>query len=315
MQEGDRFRAVVSEELAERNGLFVGDTITIEVKEGIYQPTKTPQKIWGEPIQLEIAGLFHMNFTQQDSEFTAEYGYMENNIYVDKDTHDKIDEMIHVNWEGELIDIGYSEAIFFVDDPKKTDSVIQEMKEREDINIGGLLVYPDQTVYQASAKPYRQIRTFSIVLLGIGIGGAGIILFLLMKLIVQGRMHEVGVLLSIGMKKRGIIGQMLTECLVMSVAALVFAVLLSVFLVPACFRTAERITAPNSKEEAYRVSLRDGMYPEMEKVSSDEVALFEEVTFQMIVWLIVLVVGICVTSVFLALIRILELEPKELILQ
>ncbi len=309
----DRFRVLVSEELAERNGLSMGDVITIEVKEGIYLPTKEYHKTWGEPIRLEIVGLFHMNFTQKSSERTYEEGYMENNIYVDQETHKLIDQIIADNWVGEFYDVGYPEVIFFVDDPKKTDAIIQEMKEREDIPTDSLTVYPDQTAYEASAKPYSLIRMFSMMLSVIGIAGVGIILYLLMKLTVRRRMRETGILLSIGIKKYKIVGQMLIESLAVSAAALVLAILLSGPLVSVCSQAAERLAAPDVKEETYRVTLRDGMYPEMDKISSDEVALSGEVTPETVMLLIVLVSGISTASVLLASVRILETDPKKLL--
>lgn len=309
----DFCRTVISEELAERNGLSVGDTITIEVKEGTYQPTKEEHKTWGQPIQLEIVGLFHMNFTQQYTEWTSEYGYMENNIYVDKETHKIIEDIIAENWEGDLMDIGYSEVIFFVDDPKKTDSIIQEMKERKDIQIGDAMVYPDQTAYEASAKPYNLIHKFSLMLSIIGIAGVGIILFLLMKMTVRGRMHEIGILLSIGVKKREIVGQLIIECMAVSTAAMLLAILLSGPAASVCSQMAERLTTPNAKEEIYRVSLRDGMFPEIAKVSSDEVALTDEVTIKTVFLLVVLISGISMAGIFLASVQILEIEPKNLL--
>ena len=312
LQDGDKFRTVISEELAERNGLFIGDTITIEVKEGTYQRTKELQKTWGVPIELEIVGIFHMNFTQQYSELTVEKSYMENNIYVDTETSAKIDKIIEDNWEGELIDIGYTEVIFFVDNPEKTDAIIQEIEERNDINIDSLLVYPDQTAYTSSAKPYHQIYTFSYILSVIGIGGTGIILFLLMKLFVRGRIHEIGVLLSIGIKKRKIIAQLLTESLLVSVLAISFVILLSSPLVNFFTKAAEQITTPTQKEESYRISFRDGIYPEMEKVSYDKVMLSNEVTPQIILQLVGLVSGISAAGILLASIQIVEIEPETL---
>ena len=313
LQIGDRFQTVISEELAERNGLSVGDAITVEIKEGTYLPTKEYQKTWGNPIQLEIVGLFHMNFTQQYADWTSESAYMENNIYVDQETHKLIDQIIADNWVGEFYDVGYPEVIFFVDDPKKTDAIIQEMKEREDIPTDSLTVYPDQTAYEASAKPYSLIRMFSMMLSVIGIAGVGIILYLLMKLTVRRRMRETGILLSIGIKKYKIVGQMLIESLAVSAAALVLAILLSGPLVSVCSQAAERLAAPDVKEETYRVTLRDGMYPEMDKISSDEVALSGEVTPETVMLLIVLVSGISTASVLLASVRILETEPKKLL--
>lgn len=300
-------------ELAKRNNLSIGDIITIEVKEGTYVTTKDYQKTWGAPIHLEIIGLFHMNFTQEHFEGASEYSYMENNIYVDKETHNLINKTIKDNWVGDYYDVGYPEVIFFVDDPRKTDAIIQEMKEREDIPTDSLKINPDQTAYEASAKPYSLIRKFSMILSVIGIAGTGIILYLLMKMIVRGRLHETGILLSIGIKKRKIVGQMLIECLTVSAVALAAAVLLSGPFVSVCSKTAKRLTTPEANDEAYRVTLRDGIYPEMQRVSSDKVTLSNEVTFENVMLMIVLVSGISAGSVLLASIPILDLEPKKLL--
>ena len=232
---------------------------------------------------------------------------------MDQETHKLIDQIIEDNWVGEFYDVGYPEVIFFVDDPKKTDAIIQEMKEREDIPTDSLTVYPDQTAYEASAKPYSLIRTFSNILSVIGIVGTGIILYLLMKLTVRGRTRETGILLSIGMKKCKIVGQMLIESLAVSAAALVLAILLSNSLVSVCSQAVERFATPDAKEETYRITLRDGIYPEMEKASSDEVALSSEVTPETVMLLIVLVSGISAASVLLASVRILETDPKKLL--
>jgi hypothetical protein len=55
------------------------------------------------------------------------------------------------------------------------------------------------------------------------------------------------------------------------------------------------------------------MYPEMDKISSDEVALSGEVTPETVMLLIVLVSGISAASVLLASVRILETDPKKLL--
>lgn len=65
-----------------------------------------------------------------------------------------------------------------------------------------------------------------------------------MKLTVRGRTRETGILLSIGIRKRKIVGQMLIECLAVSAAVLILAILLSGPLISACSQAAERITSP-----------------------------------------------------------------------
>lgn len=82
---------MISDWLAEKNRLVVGDTITLETKEGNYDFTEKPLKRLGEPVAVEIAGLFHANFSQLLSDMTFERCYVENMIYVDEDTYFKLD--------------------------------------------------------------------------------------------------------------------------------------------------------------------------------------------------------------------------------
>lgn len=161
---------MISEWLAEINGLSVGDTLTDYVKEGI-QMSDTPLKTIGEPIELEIIGLFHMNFIQGHLESIAKSEYIENSIYLDLDTYCALEEIM-----GQARKVADTER---------------------------LLIEADDTVYQASARSYKQIGIFANVFLGIGIVGLGLILclLLLMRLWIQGREHEAGILLSIGMEK------------------------------------------------------------------------------------------------------------------
>ena len=55
----------------------------------------------------------------------------------------------------------------------------------------------------------------------------GIVLYLLVRLWIQGRRREIGILRSVGIGKKEILGQMLAESLAVSIAALVLAAVLS----------------------------------------------------------------------------------------
>ncbi len=54
--EGDRNKVLVSEQFAERNGLAVGDSITVTTR-GL----RDVREIWGGPLALEIVGIFRVN--------------------------------------------------------------------------------------------------------------------------------------------------------------------------------------------------------------------------------------------------------------
>lgn len=310
LKEGDTFKAVISEGLAERNGLSVGSSFVIATKEGMYRPSKTPGRNWGKPMELEVAGIFHMNIFQQESPYTSEDGYLENNIYVDLGTYARLQENIYGNWD-EITDSGYSEVTFFVEDPENLDSVMEEVKKRADTD--GMLIYADNTSYQASAKPYSQIRTFAAALFWICVLGSSAILFLLMKMWVQGRRREVGILLSIGMKKGKIIGQMLLECFILSALAVSLSVLLSGTLAGVSSRAVEKMTDKGEQKEPYRLTMESKLYPVVELNAAEKAKLPDEVTFGMLLLLVCFVNGISVGSTFLASIQVLEIEPGNLL--
>lgn len=312
IQEGDSFKAVISEELAERNGLSVGDAVTLEIKEGSFTiGSDEPMKTWGEPMELEIVGLFHVNFEQAYSEYMSEGGYVENNIYVDMDTHVRWLEVLEKKLQKD--GSGYSKVEFLVNDPGKVDEIMQQVENSDDIDMENLLVTVDNTAYQAAAAPYNQIRVFALVLLAVGAVGLGIVLFLVMKLWVQNRKHEAGVLLSVGIGKGKILGQILAESLLVSVAALLLAFLLSGTLLDRCAGLAERATAPRADAEAYEVRLVSSIIPDVIKTSSDEVVLDHEITVDRMLWVAVFVCGISSVSVLLAFRQISSIEPKKLL--
>lgn len=310
IQKSDKFKAVISEYLAKENQLSVGDTFTVETKEGNHCSSDTPAKTWGDPVELEVVGVFHMNFTQPSSEYTHEDGYMENNIYTDLHTHEVLSENLTVMFPREE---DHTKVIFFVEDPEKMEEVMQQVAAIEEVNADGLLLSIDDTAYQASSKPYGQIRAFAVTLLMVGLVGIGIILYLVMKLWVQSRMHEAGILLSLGVGKRKIIGQMLVENLMVAAAALMLSLLLSGIMVDKCMNIAEQVTKPKGGEEAYKVELSYTNELIVNQVSAKKVELEHDISGYEMVLTVVLVCGVSSLSVLLAAIKITDIEPKRLL--
>ncbi len=316
LEAGDHFKAVISDWLAEQNHLSIGDMVTLETKEGNYDFTKEPLKTWGEPVEVEIAGLFHANFSQKASDSTLESSYVENLIYVDVDTYFKLQGNLegHARYESisELYD-KYAEVEFLAEDPAQIDSIMQQIKSCDDMNLENIELKTDSSAYEASAGPYRQIRVFSILLLALGLCGMGIILYLALKLWIQGRRHEIGIFHSIGMRKRQILGQMLAECFAVSFAALVLAFLLSGLMAGKCADVAKQLTAPREGQEAYMVKVDQYFLPQITKTSSDEVLLDGTVSAKAMGAAVFFVCGISGISVIVAFSKIDSIELNRLL--
>ena len=310
IQEGDKFKAVISEWLAEKNGLSVGDFFTVEIKEGNHSFSDNPQKTWGEPVELEIVGVFHMNFTQASSDYITECGLMENIIYTDLNTNTVLDENLTVMFPKEE---DYTKVTFFVEDPTKIEEVMQQVGAMEEVNVDGLLLSADDTAYKASAKPYEQIGTFAMILLASGMIGFGIILYLVMRLWVRGRMHEAGILLSLGVGRRKIVGQMLVESLTVAAAASILSLLLSGTIVDKCMTFAEQVTTPKAGEEAYKAEVNYWSQPVVNQVSAEKVELEYDASGYELLLTVVLLCGVSSVSVLFASIKITDIEPKKLL--
>lgn len=308
IQADDHFKAVISEWLAEENGLSVGDSFHVEIKEGMVNLYSEEQmKTVGEPIKLEVVGVFRPNFSQKVSEYTYEDSFIENMIYTDMDTHSRLAEISNLD-----TDI-YGKIEFLVDDPEKVDSIMQQIKGMDTIDLENMELTVDSTAYEAAEKPYRQIRIFSTILLVVGIAGMGMILYLLLKLWAQGRKREVGILLSIGIRKGKVFVQMLTECFLIAVAALLLSFLLSGPLLDKCADAAERITAPRADVEAYEVTLDVNSSPVVTKTSSDEVVLEHRTSVESMAFAAFFVCGISCISVCLSFTQLSSQEPKKLL--
>ena len=309
LEAGDYFKALISDWLAEENHLSVGDTITFEVKEGYaVMPSKEPMKTIGEPVDLEIVGLFHANASLPYSEFTLEESYIENSVYTDMDAFTELNAYYYEDgWEQTHINVE-----FLVEDPGQLDSIMQKVENWDELDLENMRLEVDDSAYRALAKPYRQIRFFAMLLLAVGLGGLGIILYLILMFWVQGRGHEIGILYSIGMKKSNILRQMLAECLLMSAAALLFAFVLSGPVVNACSDAAESLTAPKEDAEEFRTTLW-AFTPVITRVSSDGAVLEHAVSGSTVWFMVLFVCGVSSVSVMLSFVKISSAGLKKLL--
>ena len=91
----DDFKVLVSEDFADRNGIGVGDTVPI------YLPQEDVDELafgldWQKPMnaELEVIGIFKINFRIEISPYTLEEELPENYFFVNIDTFNKIEKSI-----------------------------------------------------------------------------------------------------------------------------------------------------------------------------------------------------------------------------
>ena len=311
IQKGDELKAVISTNLAERNGLSVGDTFVVESKEGQYCPSDEPLKTWGEPIELGIVGLFDVNFEQEPSLYTFETDLAVNLIFADV----KSGKHIKSNIGNDPNEEKYGEVTFFVDNPQLLDTVMSQVESFDDIDWDYFTIKLDNVAYRASVKPLEQISRFSMFIIIASILGCVIILYLVLNMWMKNRKREMGVLMSIGVSKGNITFQFVVECILVVVIALIISFALSEFIIDGVGVMAENMVTPPNTSQAYSVTteIGKGLTPIINKVSSEPIQLSYSLNLQIAMIMIVVTCCISIGSIILATMRIVRIKPKEIL--
>ncbi len=321
----DQYKTIISTALAERNNLSIGDTITAEARDVTYTYGGDPNKIIGEPMKLEIVGIFNINFKQEAAYltsastgetniFTFEKVFAENMIFCDLYSVQQMLTTIYdyKDYPSEEITT-YNDATFFVDDPKNLDAAIAEVKALDEIQPEYFTIEPDDAAYRASAEPLKNLSTFSTVLIVTVIIACIVLLGLLMNMWTKGRKREMGILLSMGVKKRNIVMQQLLECIILALLALILAIVISGLFADSFGRFAEKIMTPTTTtSEMYEV---ESVYhkPVINKVSTDPVDLEYGLTVQNILIVAAVVMGSTAGSVLVTSRNVLKMKPKDVL--
>ncbi len=294
IQSGDCYKAVISSNLAERNNLKVGDIFRIELKEGMLPTAENILLTLGEPIDVEIIGLYEIHFEQEYSIYTPVSGYGENIIYTDWKTVNKIRS------NGKMGKVkGYTDVSFFVEDPEKLDSVIEQIKSRTDMK--ELIIEPDDRAYGTSVRPLKWMNRIAIFMMIVGVGGCIVVLYLLLKMWSESRKREIGILLSAGITQKELQVQMLIECMILIGIASIMTFLISDTLTEWVLHMAENITAPRAGELVCDIKFESIQeLPVISKNRSERMDLSYHLSLSTALFMILGMIGISACSVILS---------------
>ena len=217
--EGDRNKVLVSEQFAERNGLAVGDSITVTTR-GL----RDVREIWGGPLALEIVGIFRVNGYQPTGSRVYEHDMTYNWLLADaetvKDLHEASDAMLYT---GRSPEAQYDNVTFFVDDPAQLDTVMDELETLDGLNILDYEIAVDDTMYKSTVDPLNDIR-YVVAGAVLAITAACVVVLLIVfTMWVRSRRKEIAIYLSLGLRKCTILGQFLLEAVLVAVAAILVA--------------------------------------------------------------------------------------------
>ncbi len=201
----DQAVAIISRDLAERNELHIGDSITT------HSYSTEDEGYTGEEIRVQIIGLFASNVAEQFGETVTTYDKMQNRVFVDLQTA--------VRSDGGAINYGFSAINVAIDDPQNMDQIISAVKALSGIDWTAFTIDADNETYENAAAPLAALNELVMTLLVVIIIVSAIILALILTLWTKTRIHEIGVFLSVGIRKSAIIGQYLVEILLIAILA------------------------------------------------------------------------------------------------
>ncbi len=201
----DTHVAIISQDLAERNVLKIGDYLTA------HSYNVEDEGFTGQEIKVKIIGLFTPNAVEQFGETVTTYDKIQNRVFVDLQTSKEID--------GGTINYGFSALHVSIDDPQDMAKVIADVKALPGIDWTAFTVEADNKTYERAAAPLATLNELVLTLLVVIVAVSAIILALILTLWTKTRIHEIGVFLSVGIRKSAVIGQYLIEVLLVAVLA------------------------------------------------------------------------------------------------
>lgn len=205
---------IISKELADRNNLKVGDTVT-----GIYYPeNNTPA------VDMEIVGLFDIVADKDDAvnmyEDSSYYDYS-NYVFCSMEAAKGL-----IKGWGEDGD-GISEAYYYVSDAAQLDSVIKEVQGISSVNWNNYKITSNDEVYQNISSSLSDTGTLITTLIVVITVVSMVLIILILSMSVRSRKREMGILLAVGIAKPSIILQYILETALIAVVAFPLAYLSS----------------------------------------------------------------------------------------
>lgn len=200
--------AVISSDLAEANGLAVGDTFTVTTTVDDVETSYT----------LTIVGIYENSSTATMAQMMNNASNPQNNIYTNITTANTM------KGETDALD----SATYTLSDPESVTDFAAEVESEIDTDLYS--VTSSDEIYQQMLSPLNNISSIAqnIVIL-VAIAGA-IILTLIIILSIRERRYEIGVLMSLGESRLKIIGQFFMELFLVTLVSICIATLAGNFV-------------------------------------------------------------------------------------
>lgn len=169
-------------------------------------------------VDIKIIGIYEILKPDSPFENIVTYEVAENQIFIDFHTLQ--------NLFGD-VPAGFDSVTFNIYDPAQLDNIISEVNNLSSIDWQAFNVTTNNEAYLEAATPLQKVQTLITTMIIVIVLVSVIILSLVLTMWGRSRIHETGVFLSLGIEKSKIIGQYLTEVLIIAIFAFGFSYLTS----------------------------------------------------------------------------------------
>lgn len=296
----DTYKALISQELAEENGLSVGDTISLS-----YYDEDT-ERDWHT---FEIVGIFQIKSRQNSyTSNTAECDMVENFIFVDtRSIRDMVGQALE-----RKIDSYRSGALFFVDHPQTMERIVSDLTGQSGQGMEGYQVVKNNKQYQESRIPLERLKSLTTLIIAIVIVLGFVIVSLILLLWMRERVHETGIYLSMGISKISILMQHMMENLILAFLAFVLSCILVAVAMP---RVEQAVFAVMDEGASFQTD-KSGPLTEQDMAQTESESGIEvtmELNFLTILQIGILEFCVVILATGISSVVILKMKPKSIL--
>jgi len=203
----DENKVIISNAVAEQNGLKVGDKIVVAVTNFISEGQGTKK------VEVEIIGLYDIFMDQSDKATLTTFELYEDYTFLDTMSYKELFSMYKEITEG------YNTVTFFVTDPAQLSSIMSEVSKTSSINWNNFNLIANDEVYQASSSSMSNVEKLITTMIVVVVVISAAIITLILSMWLKSRVRETGVLMAVGISKYKILLQHVLEVAVIAVFA------------------------------------------------------------------------------------------------
>ena len=202
--EDDRDAALISDKLAAENHLQVGSELVLESASGDS----------GEQTKVLIVGLYSSDDKME---------YDNDTIFTTHDVYWKLSGQKPFGYSGNIT--------FYVTDPKELNHIVEQVQQITSIQWEDYFIRINESEYKAVAYQIQTMERLTEILITVIAGVGFIVVALVLAMRIRNRIHEAGILLSVGESAPQIMLQLICEILMIVVLVFLVSPVLGWFMV------------------------------------------------------------------------------------